>query len=430
MFEAGSEGTEMVEVSPAAVAALAVPLRAMVSALDPEAVPLPDAPDLWREFDRLARLASGAALLLTRRVEESTAWSRAGARTSADWMAGQSGGSVGDARAQLRAAEQLKKATAAEEALKAGRLSKDQAEAIADAAAANPAAEADLLGGAEDSPLRDLQERCRRAKAAADRDPAERERRIHANRRARWWTSSDGVFHFKAEGTVASGVRLTEALQPLIDQILGEHRTAGQRRSRDAYAYDALMRLVDQATTAGGTTTPDATEPTATASKGGKAPKVRHRAIIRIDHAALVRGRVEGDELCEITGLGPIPIRTALALLGESTLHLVMTKGVDVANVTYLGRGPNAAQLVALQWAQPMCSNRACTGRWLQTDHRDDYAADPITELPNLDRLCPHCHRLKTYKGWMLVAGTGRRDFVPPGHPNHPTTRAGPGNTS
>jgi hypothetical protein len=238
------------------------------------------------------------------------------------------------------------------------------------------------------------------------------------------------VFHFKAEGTVASGVRLTEALQPLIDQILGEHRTAGQRRSRDAYAYDALMRLVDQATTAGGTTTPDATEPTATASKGGKAPKVRHRAIIRIDHAALVRGRVEGDELCEITGLGPIPIRTALALLGESTLHLVMTKGVDVANVTYLGRGPNAAQLVALQWAQPMCSNRACTGRWLQTDHRDDYAADPITELPNLDRLCPHCHRLKTYKGWMLVAGTGRRDFVPPGHPNHPTTRAGPGNTS
>jgi hypothetical protein len=41
MFEAGSEGTELVEVSPAAVAALAAPLRTMVSALDPEAVPLP-----------------------------------------------------------------------------------------------------------------------------------------------------------------------------------------------------------------------------------------------------------------------------------------------------------------------------------------------------------------------------------------------------
>jgi hypothetical protein len=424
MFEAGSEGTEMVEVSAASVAALAAPLGAIVSALDPEAVPLPDAPGLWREFDRLARLASGAALLLTRRVEESTAWSRAGARTAADWMAGESGGSVGDARAQLRAAEQLKKASAAEEALKAGRLSKDQAEAIADAAAANPAAEHDLVGGAEGSPLRDLQERCRRAKAAADRDPEERERRIHANRRARWWTGSDGVFHFNAEGTVASGVRLTEALQPLIDDLLAEHRTAGRRLSRDAYAYDALLRLVDQATAAGSTSDPHATQPTA------KAPKVRHRAIIRIDHAALVRGRVEGDELCEITGLGPIPIRTALALLGESTLHLVMTKGVDVANVTYLGRGPNAAQLVALQWAQPMCSNRACSGHWLQTDHRDDYAGERVTELPNLDRLCPHCHRLKTYKGWMLVDGVGRRDFVPPGHPDHPRARAGPVDTS
>jgi hypothetical protein len=249
------------------------------------------------------------------------------------------------------------------------------------------------------------------------------------------------VFNFKAEGTVASGVRLTEALQPLIDEILAEHRTAGRRLSRDAYAYDALLRLVDQATAAGGTSGPGASGSTddtkrqdgkGSAAKNGSrggAPKVRHRAIIRIDHSALVRGRVEGDELCEITGLGPIPIRTALALLGESTLHLVMTKGVDVANVTYLGRGPNAAQLVALQWAQPMCSNRACTGHWLQTDHRDDYAGDRITELPNLDRLCPHCHRLKTYKGWMLVAGVGRRDFVPPGHPNHPTTRAGPGNT-
>jgi hypothetical protein len=44
--------------------------------------------------------------------------------------------------------------------------------------------------------------------------------------------------------------------------------------------------------------------------------------------------------LCEITGVGPVPVEVARRLLGESILKLVITNGVDVANVTHLGRGP------------------------------------------------------------------------------------------
>jgi hypothetical protein len=40
--------------------------------------------------------------------------------------------------------------------------------------------------------------------------------------------------------------------------------------------------------------------------------------------------------------------------------------------------------------------------------------------LPNIDPLCGHDHDLKTYQGWALVAGTGRRAFVPPDDPRHP----------
>jgi BarA-like signal transduction histidine kinase len=40
--------------------------------------------------------------------------------------------------------------------------------------------------------------------------------------------------------------------------------------------------------------------------------------------------------------------RTARDLLGESIVKLVITNGVDVANVTHLGRGPTAAQRIAL----------------------------------------------------------------------------------
>ena len=63
MLETGAETIE-VEVTAAAVRSVASSLRTLVRALDPEAVALPDAPGLWREFDQLARLAGGAALVV------------------------------------------------------------------------------------------------------------------------------------------------------------------------------------------------------------------------------------------------------------------------------------------------------------------------------------------------------------------------------
>jgi hypothetical protein len=142
--------------------------------------------------------------------------------------------------------------------------------------------------------------------------------------------------------------------------------------------------------------------------------------LIRADAEALQRGAVEGDEVCEIVGVGPIPVRTARELLGDAMLKLVITKGVDVANVVHLGRGPTAAQRVALLWQQPKCSNIGCSSTYVQIDHRDPWAEKQQTVLQNLDPLCPHCHKLKTLCGWSLVDGKGRREFVPPTDPRHP----------
>ena len=150
-------------------------------------------------------------------------------------------------------------------------------------------------------------------------------------------------------------------------------------------------------------------------------PKIRHLALLRVDLEALTRGAVEGEELCELTGIGPVPVGNARGLLGESILKLVFTRGRDVATVVHLGRGPNAAQKIALLWSQPLCSNEACPNRWrTQVDHRNDWPKCRVTELANLDHLCPHDHRLKTTKGWALVEGAGRRPFVAPDDPRHP----------
>jgi hypothetical protein len=144
--------------------------------------------------------------------------------------------------------------------------------------------------------------------------------------------------------------------------------------------------------------------------------------LVRVDLEALTRGAVAGEERCEITGLGPVPVRVARQLLGDAVLHLVVTRGRDVATVVHLGRGPSAAQKLALLWTQPTCSRAGCDQPWTFTevDHRTPWAHTHHTILDDLDRLCRHDHRLKTHHGWALVTGTGKRDMVPPDHPAHP----------
>ena len=76
------------------------------------------------------------------------------------------------------------------------------------------------------------------------------------------------------------------------------------------------------------------------------------------------------------------------ALLPDSVLKLVCTNGVDVANITHLGRGPNAAQKLALLWTD------RCAARWgvsrthTEYDHRLDYRITKHTRLDELDALC------------------------------------------
>jgi hypothetical protein len=156
-------------------------------------------------------------------------------------------------------------------------------------------------------------------------------------------------------------------------------------------------------------------------------PNPSFLALLRIDVEALVRGRVEGDELCEITGVGAVSVQRAREMLSESILKIVITRGVDVLNVTHLGRGPSVAQRIALLWTSPWCTNARCAHTLaIQHDHRTPWTEVHETKLDNLDRLCPPCHRRKTHDGWVLVDGKGRRPLVPPDDPRHPNQRPKP----
>jgi hypothetical protein len=149
----------------------------------------------------------------------------------------------------------------------------------------------------------------------------------------------------------------------------------------------------------------------------------RYLALLRLDVEALRRGSVEGQEHCEIAGIGPIPVSVARELLGDAIIKLIITRGVDVLNVTHLGRGPTAAQRAALFWRNPNCTVQGCSRTRIEFDHRDPWANTHHTRLDELDPLCKFHHDQKTHLGYALVPGSGKRPIVPPDDPRHPKAR-------
>jgi hypothetical protein len=388
------------------IAALEAEVVAAVGRLDPDLVALSSVVDLFGRFDRIVRAASAARTLLARKVEESREWQRKGYSDPADWVAAATGSSRGAAQADLKTSRALKDLPNTSNAMRSGDVSPAQGAAIADAARINPKAEQDLLAQASTKNLNELRQAAGRAKAAGDPDPDATHARIHKERRLSRFSDGEGAFNMAARGTADGGAVINSALDPIIDELYRANRN-GQRWSRDTYAFDALVELCRRA---------------GQASKPGKNPNPRYLALLRLDVEALHRGRVEGDELCEITGVGPIPVEVAKGLLGEAILKLVITNGVDVLNVTSLGRGPTAAMKVALAWSQPTCTAEGCSRTHIEYDHKyaAEYAKTKHTRLDETDPLCTHEHDLKTRLGWALVEGKGKRPFVPPDDPRHP----------
>ena len=453
-------------------------LATLVDRLDPDAVSGSTARELWAVLDACERLCAAGKTLLARRLAQTHRAETAGAKTAAEDLARRAGTSTGVATDALDTSARLPEQPVVERALRRGELSAAQAAVVSAAAAADPAAEARLVELASRVSVPELREECARVKAAADPDPEATNRRLHQRRRLRRWVDREGLWTLHAKGTPQAGAAFGAALDALTDQIFQQARRDGRHEPVEAYAFDALMSLADRAadraagsaadraaasaadrpnSTAGGRLTGTAdglpvagvdvaargkvatggdppTPPAAPASavSPGRPSRMNPRflALLRVDVESLRRGRVTGDELCEIRGVGPVPVPVAAGLLGQSVLQLVITRGVDVMNVTHLGRGPTAAQKIALAWASPGCTVEGCWRTRVEHDHREPWRDTRHTRLDELDPLCEFHHDLKTRHGWALVAGTGKRPMVPPDDPRHPKHRGDPETTA
>ena len=373
-----------------------------------------------REWSAISHAADAAMALAAARLTASALPASFGARDAAELVAKVTGTTTARANDAIARGTGMAAQHKTRAAATSGRLSHEQAGAIADAVAVNPDAEVELLDEAARSSVGELRQKCASRKAEKQ-DLEQIEKRIHERRRVRRWRDPEGAEHLHATGTKRAMALVDQALKQLIDQQFAVARREGMHEPLEAHAFDALVQMGMQVLGRCGAA--ESTAPT-------RRDAVRNLTVLRIDWSALVRGAVEGDETCDIAGLGPISVATARAMLGESILQLVITNGVDVRNVTHLGRGPNTAQKIALLWEQPMCQREGCGRRArLEYDHVEgfEYRTTRHTRLDELAPLCKPDHDLKTHHGWALVEGAGVRPMVPPDDPRHPRHGRHPG---
>ena len=153
--------------------------------------------------------------------------------------------------------------------------------------------------------------------------------------------------------------------------------------------------------------------------RSGRGHGPRPRTLIIVNAESLRRGTTEGDELCEIEGIGPVSVAAAKELLSEGGFQYLVKEGFDIKTVTRSTRVVANCIDMALVVRDRVCARPGCGNRLgLERDHRQlDYGDDGPTELDNLVRLCPSCHKLKTDGGWRLEGRPGAWKWVAPAKP-------------
>lgn len=374
-----------------------------VARLDASALSGTEALARLRELSAIKNAAAVGEALLAARIEETKLHKSMGHRSAAELLGRETGTTAGAANDKIQTGARLADQPDLDAAARRGEFSAEETSTMAGAGAASPGAEKDLMHKARaGASLNEIRDEANKIKANALGDREARRKQIHDERHIRAWTDAQGAGNLRMRDNPEVIARVMARVDEETDVIFAERRRDGTYERREAYAADALVRIVT------GTAKP---------AKSSGAAKV----IFRCDWPAWLRGYPVGDEVMELIGYGPVAASAIdEAIEAGGFIAAVITNGGRLTGVAHLGRAPTAKQQSALEWLYPTCAALGCsaTAR-LERDHRVDWADTHITMLDWLDRLCRHHHDLKTRKNWMLVDGRGTRAFVPPEDPRH-----------
>jgi hypothetical protein len=285
--------------------------------------------------------------------------------------------------------------------LRAGRLSEGQVQVIVDAVGAEPDAEARLVEFAHGNSLRRLREECRRVKNATV-DAADEYKAVHRSRAHRSWIGRDGAYCYAGRMTADAGARFDAPLQERKERMFRAARREGRREPAEAYAADALLELV--------------TENRIIGSEPGRRTRPKAMVIVHLSYEAMTRGSLADGDVCEIKGVGPVPLEAARRLATDSILRILVTKGGQPMAVTPGVRTVPRALRLVVEARDTVCIVPGCdVSRGLQFEHRKDFALLGPTDTENCGLMCPAHHDMKTYLGYRLnKADDGSFTFTPP----------------
>jgi hypothetical protein len=247
--------------------------------------------------------------------------------------------------------------------------------------------------------MRELRAEKERVVAAAA-DEAEARRRAKRDRYLRTWTQGFAT-HGSFSGPTEEVAKILSALEPLARARFDQARTAGERESRDAYRFDALVTAVTTTTT--GTSRSKRSDPT---------------ACVLVGLQPLLDGKTGPGEICEIPGVGPVPVAHAREVLSHGLLQLVITDGVDVQTVVSPTRHVPTALKIAIALRDRVCKIRSCDhDHALERHHTPPFEQSHRTTYRELGNLCPRHHDLVTHRGFGTTDNhDGTWDLHAPAH--------------
>jgi hypothetical protein len=343
-----------------------------------------------RELRRVARMKAIVASVetrLARRVDETNAWQRGGHRSAAHFVARETGTSIHQAVVTLQTGAHLEELPTVSDAFATGRVTQAQVVEIAPAAAVSPEHQGQLVALAEDARNHaTLRDGCRRVQADAT-DALARRNAVHQARSARTWTDAGGTWHLHANGTPDQGARIMARLNPETEAVFAEaraNRKPEDRESIEAYRFDALLRIAEQEGT-------------------GEPGRAKAHLFVNVDAEKLTRGGDDAEGVCEIKGVGPVPVATAKELMGDALLTILVKKGVDVTTIAHDGTKtmPIAVRRAVLA-RDPECVVDICSAPTAHVHHTKWRSDGGEHSVHNCHGLCKWCHDLVHYHGYTL----------------------------
>jgi hypothetical protein len=385
-------------------------LSTLTSRFDPSSLDGTGARGAVRCLAEIERVAGAAKVLATARLVETGAGPGDDAFRDVDaWLASLSGTSVAAARGVVETARRVQQLPATAEALRAGSLSPTQASSVTSAAAVDPKAEHRLLAVAASSGVKGLRSECDRVVAAAASRQQEQDAydRIRSQRALRVRSLPDGSRQLEARGPGDRIAQILAALEPYERDLFETAQTTKQVEHPEATAFDALVALAEHSARGSAT---DETEPTRERKKGGRPLAM---VVLHVSQTAYERGWTERGGLCEIEGVGPVPVGVAHRLASDCIMKAVVTDGVDITRVAHLGRSTPAHLRTGVETRDRVCVIAGCeVDRHLEIDHNIPHAIGGPASMENLARPCHYHHDLKTRHDLRRVGPLGQQRLV------------------